>query len=124
MDGSVGPTQNAPSTLPAERRSDLPIRNALTSKALGDALDGEKGDPKQIVRQLRVNWGRASSQQLKRTMAEADGRANGLIPLADDVVREREICWAFDAAPAIPVSGTSSASSSNEMAEVGPLFSD
>ena len=98
LGGSVDPTQNAPSTLPAERRSEPLIHNALTSTALGDALDGEKSDPKAIVRKLHVNWGRASS-------AEVGGRADGLIPLADDVVLEREICRAFDAAPAIPVSG-------------------
>ena len=47
-------------------------------------------------------------------MAEAGGEANGLIPLVGDVVRECEICRAFDLATAIPVSGASMASSFNE----------
>ena len=98
----------------AERRNALAFHNALTSTALGDALDGEKSDLKEIVRKLHVNWGRASPQQLKRTMAEADWKANSLIPLVDDVVRECEICRASDVAPAIPVAGTSSVSSFNE----------
>ena len=71
-----------------------------------------------------MNWGHASPQQLKRTLAEADGKADGLIPLADDVVRECEICRAFDVAPAIPVAGTSSVSSFNERVQVDPPFSD
>ena len=57
LDSIVGPTQNAPLELPAERQSDLPIHNALTSTALGDALDGEKSDPKEIVRKPHVIWG-------------------------------------------------------------------
>ena len=124
LDVSVGPPQNVSSALPADRRSDLPIHNALTSTALGDALDGEKSDPKEIVRGLHVNRGHAASQQLKRTMAEADGKANRLTPLVDDVVRECEICRAFDVAPTTPASGTSSASSSNEKAQVDLLFLD
>ena len=55
---------------------DTPIHTALTSPTLGEAVDGEKSDPREIVRKLHVNWGHASSQQLKRAMAEADGRAN------------------------------------------------
>ena len=55
---------------------DTPIHAALTSSTLGEAVDGEKCDPREIVRKLHVNWGHASSQQLKRAMAEADGRAN------------------------------------------------
>ena len=56
LGGSFGPTQSAPPALTAERRSDLPLHNALRSTALGDALDGEKSDPKLIVRELHVNW--------------------------------------------------------------------
>ena len=60
-------------------------------------------------------------RQLKRTLAEADGKAGRLIPLVGDVVRECEICRTFDVAPAIRVAGTSSASSFNEEAQVGIL---
>ena len=69
-----------------------------------------------------MTWGHASPQQLKRAMAEADGKANGLIPLVADVAREREICRAFYVAPAIPVACTPSASSSNEKVQVDLLF--
>ena len=55
-------------------------------------------------------------------MAEADGKAGELSPLADDVVRGCEICRAFDVAPAIPVAGTSAASSFNERVQVDLLF--
>ena len=108
--------------MPAGRRSDLPIHTALTSTTLGDALDGEESDPKEIVRKLHVKWGHASSQQLKRAMAEADGKTNSLIPLADDGVRECEICRAFGVAPANPASGASSASPFNEKVQVFLLF--
>ena len=74
---------------PVGKRNALPIHNALTSTALGEALDGSKSDPKEIDRRLRANWGHASAQQLKRTMAGADGKAGGLIPLVDEVARER-----------------------------------
>ena len=105
-----------------DKRNTLPIHNALTSTALGDALDGAKSDPKDIARRLHVNWGHASDQQLKRTMAEADCKAGGLVPLVDGVARECEIRRAFDAAPAIPVAGTSQASSLNEKVQVDLLF--
>ena len=70
----------------AERRNALAFHNALTSTALGDALDGEKSDLTEIVRKLHVNWGRASPQQLKRSMAEADGKASDLILLVGEFV--------------------------------------
>ena len=124
MEAIIDPPENASSAVPADRWSAPLIHNALTSTALGDALDGEKSDPKEIVRRLHVNCGHASSQQLKRALAEADGRADGLNPLADDVVRECEICRAFDVAPAIPVAGTLSASSFNEKVQAGLLFPD
>ena len=50
------------------------------STVSSDALDGEKSDPKEIDRKLHVNRGHAFSQHLKRTMAEADGKVNGLRP--------------------------------------------
>ena len=55
-------------------------------------------------------------------MAEADGKANSLIPLVDDVVRRCEICRASDVALAIPASAASSPSSSNEKVQVDLLF--
>ena len=54
-------------------------------------------------------------------MAEADGKARGAIPLVDKVVRECEIRRALDAAPAIPVAGTSKVSSFNEKVHVDLL---
>ena len=103
---------------------DTPIHAALTSSTLGEAVDGEKCDPREIVRKLHVNWGHASSQQLKRAMAEADGRANSLIQYVDEVVGNCDVCKAFDSAPAIPVAGTSSVSAFNEKLQVDLLFLD
>ena len=84
-----------------------PIHNIHASAAAGEALDGEKSDPKEIVRRLHANWGHASAQQLKRAIAEAEGQAGELGPLVDGVVKECDICRAFDVTPAIPVAGTS-----------------
>ena len=67
--------QAPPADEPVSKRNTLPIHNALTSTKLGDALDGAKSDSKEICHRLHVNWGHASAQQLKRTMAEADGKA-------------------------------------------------
>ena len=82
---------------------DPAIHAALTPTTLGEAVDGEKRDPKEIVRKLHVNWGHASAQQLKRTMVEADGRAGTLVQYVDEVVRNCEVCRALDSAPLIPV---------------------
>ena len=49
-------------------------------------------------------------------------RLGGLVPRADDVVRECEICRAFRAAPAIPVAGTSSVSPFTEKVQVDLLL--
>ena len=57
-------------------------------------------------------------------MAEADGRANSLIQYVDEVVRNCDVCKAFDSAPAIPVAGTSSVSAFNEKLQVDLLFLD
>ena len=62
---NVSAHQKASVDEPADKRIALPIHNALTSTALGDALDGAKSDPKEIVRRLHVHWGHASAQQLK-----------------------------------------------------------
>merc|ERR1711951_45024 len=101
---------------------DPAIHGALTSTTLGEAVDGEKRDPKEIVRKLHVNWGHASAQQLKRTMVEADGRASSLVQYVDEVVRNCEVCRAFDMAPSIPIAGASTVSAFNEKLQVDLLF--
>ena len=101
---------------------DTPIHAALTSSTLGEAVDGEKCDPREIVRKLHVNWGHASSQQLKRAMAEADGRANSSAQFVGEVVRNCDVCRAFDSAPPIPVAGTSSVSALNEKRQIDLLL--
>ena len=112
-------THEAPSADEAVGKGNtLPIHYPLTSTALREALDDAKSDPNEIVRRLHVNWGHASAQQLKRTMAAADDKAGGLIPLVDEVVKKCEVCRAFDAAPAIPVASTSQVSSFNETVQV------
>ena len=106
--------QQACAAEPADTRSALPIHNALTSTALGDALAGPKSDPKEIARRLHANWGHAPAGQLKRAVAEAEGKAGGLFPLVEDVVRECEIRRTLDVAPAIAVAGAASAPPCNE----------
>ena len=49
------PNQAVPNDLPCGNRDDLPIHNALASTTLGTALDGEKSDPKEIVRKFHAN---------------------------------------------------------------------
>ena len=61
---SVSQPQEASPAEPANCGIAPPIRNALTLTALGEALDGEENDPKEIVRRLHANWGHASAQQL------------------------------------------------------------
>ena len=51
------PEQAATNELPLGHRGDLPIHNALASTTLGTALNGEKGDTKEIVGKLHTNWG-------------------------------------------------------------------
>ena len=71
-----------------------------------------------------MNWGHASAQQLKRTMVEADGRAGSLVQYVDEVVRNCEVCRAFDMAPSIPIAGTSTVSAFNEKLQIDLLFLD
>ena len=52
----------------------------------------------------------------------ADGKTGSLIPCVDDVVRECDVCRAFDVAPSIPVSGASLVASFNEKVQVDVLF--
>ena len=59
------------------------------------------------------------------TLAEADGKADSLIPFADDVVRECDVCRASDVAPSTPVSGASSVAFYNGKVQVDlPLLGD
>ena len=111
-------SESVPSKKHVDSPRDTPIHTALTSSTLGEAVDGEKSDPREIVRKLHVNWGHASSQQLKRAMAEADGRANSLTQYVDEVVSNCDVCRVFDSAPAIPVAGTSSVSAFNEKLQI------
>ena len=121
---SVSQPQQALPVEPASCEIAPPIHNALTSSALGEASGGEKSDSKEIARRLHVNWGRAPAQQLERTMAEAERKAGRLIPLADYVVKECDVCRACFVAPAILVAGTSSTSFFNDRVQVDLLSSD
>ena len=78
LETNVSTRQQASAAEPVEKRIALPMHNAPTSTALGDALDGGKSDPKETGRRLHANWGHAPAQQPKRTMAEAgDGGSGG-----------------------------------------------
>ena len=106
-------TSRKPPRKPALAPANMPL---LLSRRIAGAL------PPSTL--LHVNWGYASAQQIKRPLAEADGKADGLIPLVGDVVRECDICRAFDVAPAIPVAGALSVSFFNDKVQTGLLFLD
>ena len=118
------PNHAACDNLSCGHRDDLPIHTALTSTTLGTASDGENGDPAEIPRKLHANWGRASPQHLKRTLAEADGEAVSLILFADDVVRRCDVCRVLHVAPSIPASSFSSVASISEKVQRNLLFLD
>ena len=66
---------------------------------LGDARDGCHRDPKKIIAELYVNWGRASAQQLKGVFADSDGGNAHLLNYVDEAFGQREVCKAFDTVP-------------------------
>ena len=71
-----------------------------------------------------MNWGHASSQQIKRVLVDAEGDNWPLLRHVDEVVSQCEVCRAFDKAPHIAFTGTSAVATFNEKLQVGLLFSD
>ena len=56
---------------------------------------------------LHVNWGHASTQQMKRVLADSEGGNLHLVASANEELAQREVCQAFDRAPHVPAAGTS-----------------
>ena len=73
---------------------------------------------------LRVNWGHASAQQLKRVLMDPEGDNMHLIACADEVSVRREFREAFEKAPRAPVAGTSTVVLFTEKLQVDLVFSD
>ena len=80
---------------------------ACKAVTLGDAHDSNLTDPERIAMKLHVNWGHASSQQLKRVLADSEGDKMHLLTCLDGVLARREVCQASVKAPHDPAAGTS-----------------
>ena len=91
---------------------------------LEDAPDPNLRDAPGALRKLHVNWGRASSYQVERILADAQRPDKALVDVAESVANTREICRTFDEAPQIPASGTFTASGVFEKERVDLLFLD
>ena len=105
-------------------RDDPPIYSARTATTLGEALDGEKQGPKEAVGRIHGSWGRTSSQQLKRILAGAGGKAVRPVPFADEIHRVRDARHAFNLATEIPAAAAPSVASFDARLQVDPLFLD
>ena len=73
---------------------------------------------------LHINWGHASVTQIKRVLVDAEGGAQPLIQHVNEVASQRDTCKAFEQAPHIPISGTSTVSMFNERLQIDLLFLD
>ena len=71
---------------------------------------------------LHINWGHASATQIKRVLVDAEGGTQSLIQHVDEVASQRDTCKAFERAPRIPISGTSTVSMFNERLQMDLLF--
>ena len=88
--------------------------SACKAATLRYAGNADTSDPKKIITKLHINWGHASATQIKRVLVDAEGDTQSLIRHVDDVAPLRDTCRAFEKAPHIPISGTSSVSMFNE----------
>ena len=88
---------------------DAPYRceTPLTFAACKVAEDGCPSGPKKIVAKLRVIWGHASAQQLRRVLVDSDGGNIHLLTCAGEALAQREACQACEQAPYIPAAGAS-----------------
>ena len=66
--------------------------------------------------------GHASATQIKRVLVDAEEDTQSLIQHVDDVVSLRDTCKAFEEAPHIPISGTSSVSMFDVRLQMDLLF--
>ena len=73
---------------------------------------------------FHLNWGHAPAHRLTRILVDAEGAKQRLLDCVGEVVRQREVCRAFERAPHLPSAGTSSASSLSVKIQVDRLFLD
>ena len=82
--------------------------SATKAATLRDAGNSGLAYPAATITKLHVNWGHASAAQITRVLVDAEGDTQSLIQRVDDVVAQCDVCKAFEKAPHIPNSGTSS----------------
>ena len=78
--------------------------------------------PKKIVTKLHINSGHASARHIKRVLADAEGDTQSPMQRVGDVVSLCDASRAFEKAPHIPISGTSTAPMFNERLQIDLLF--
>ena len=92
--------------------------SACKTAALGAVADSSSPDTKQIIMKLRVIWGNAEAQQLKRVSVDSDGETMGLLHQCD-------VYRTFDKAPHLAIAGASQVSSFNkELQADSPFLGD
>ena len=96
--------------------------SASTAATSGDARDDGSSDPEKINLKLRVNWGLASANQLKRVLVDSDGGMSHLANYAVGVLGNCDVCRAFEEAPHVPTAGASAVPMFNEKAQVDLAF--
>ena len=94
-------------------------RKAVTARDAGNA---EISDPNKVITKLHINWGHVSATQIKRVLVDAEGGAQCLMQHVDEVASQRDTCKAFEKAPHIPISGTSTVSTFDGRLHTGLLF--
>ena len=67
------------------------------------AKDSSATDARNIAQTSGLDWGQASTQELKRFLVDADGAQQGLLERMDGSVSQCEVRQAFNKAPRSPV---------------------
>ena len=75
-------------------------------------------DVLQIIMKLRVNGGRESALQLRRVAVDSDRGHTYWGIYVGEVSEQCAVCKSFDTSPRVPVAGTSTVSTINEMSQV------
>ena len=83
----------------------------------------KRGRSQEGNNKIASQLGHASGNQQKRSLADQDGGNFHLVDNADEVLEQCEVCRAFDKAPHVLAVGTSTASMSDEKAQVDLMFS-
>ena len=92
----------------------LSIPCAFSAVPLGGAMDGRRGEPKEIIMRLHANWGPAPAQQLKRVLADSVGGNLHLANCENGVAEQCDYRRSFDTAPQVPSKGPPTVSMFNE----------